>query len=123
MYKCPCEWCKAERAKKGPKLPSRKELESFLASERRYSLYLFQRLTETANFIKPMEHIQRLMNRSRGAVWTCGDGARIPVTAMSDSHIFYALAKVRRMEYPDSKSRETGAQALEGEALRRLAGL
>jgi hypothetical protein len=58
----------------------------------------------------------------RYATWTCSDGRRVPVRTMSDSHLFYAIAKARRGEYPDSYSRKTGVEALEREALRRLAG-
>lgn len=39
---------------------------------------------------------------------------------MTDQHLFYALAKARRGEYPDSHARATGIEALELEAFRRL---
>lgn len=52
--------------------------------------------------------------------WTTGDGTRIPVGNMTDSHLFYALAKAKRGEYPDTASRATGVCALELEAFRRL---
>src|SRR5688572_31835214 len=35
-------------------------------------------------------------------------------------HLFYALAKARRGEYPDTHARATGIEALELEAFRRL---
>ncbi len=54
------------------------------------------------------------------ALWTAGDGARIQVGAMTHSHLFYALAKAGRGEYPDSASRQTGVRALQLEAFRRL---
>lgn len=53
-------------------------------------------------------------------LWTTGDGSRIQVGAMTDSHLFYALAKARRGEYPDTASRATGVRALKLEAFRRL---
>ena len=58
----------------------------------------------------------------RHATWTCGDGRRVRVRTMSDAHLFYAIAKAGRGEYPDSYSRKTGVATLEREALRRLAG-
>lgn len=105
------------------RLPSRKALESLWVSERNYAQYLFARLNEALLSVKKLTSIERIINRSRGQSWTCGDGKRVPINEMSDSHLFYALAKARRSEYPDSWSRQVGVQALEGEALRRLAGL
>lgn len=52
--------------------------------------------------------------------WTTGDGSRVEVGGMTDSHLFYALAKAGRGEYPDCKSRQTGIRALKIEAFRRL---
>jgi len=52
--------------------------------------------------------------------WTSGDGSRIEVGCMTDQHLFYALAKARRGEYPDTHARATGIEALELEAFRRL---
>lgn len=52
--------------------------------------------------------------------WTCGDGKAIEVGSMTDSHLFYALAKAGRGEYPDTYSRQTGVRALKIEAFRRL---
>ncbi len=52
--------------------------------------------------------------------WTTGDGSRVQVGAMTDQHLFYALAKARRGEYPDTHARATGIEALELEAFRRL---
>lgn len=54
-------------------------------------------------------------------MWTTGDGRRIPVTEMSNPHLYYAIAKIHRGEYPDSKCREVGLPALQKEVLRRLA--
>lgn len=52
--------------------------------------------------------------------WTTGDGSRVEVCTMTNSHLFYALAKAQRGEYPDSASRATGVRALKIEAFRRL---
>ena len=54
------------------------------------------------------------------ALWTPGDGSRVQVSAMTDQHLHYALAKATRGEYPDSASRRTGVRALKIEAFRRL---
>lgn len=54
--------------------------------------------------------------------WTCGDGKRVRVSEMNDSHLFYAIAKAFRQEYPDARTREVGIDALKAEALRRLVG-
>ena len=67
-----------------------------------------------------MELLQRNLEGFRDATWTTGDGSRIRVQAMSDSHLHYALAKAHRGEYPDSVSRNTGIAALKAEAARRL---
>jgi hypothetical protein len=58
--------------------------------------------------------------KSEQAMWTCGDGKRVKVRDMTDSHLFFAIAKGRRGEYPDSVTRKAGVEALEAEALRRL---
>jgi hypothetical protein len=52
--------------------------------------------------------------------WTCGDGRAVLVKDMTDSHLHFAIAKAFRNEYPDSRSRDTGVEALKREALRRL---
>ncbi len=54
------------------------------------------------------------------AMWTTGDGGRIQVGYMTDAHLFYALAKAGRGEYPDTASRATGVRVLKIEAFRRL---
>jgi hypothetical protein len=53
--------------------------------------------------------------------WTTGDGGRVSIRYMSNSHLFYAIAKAHRGEYPDQHARRTGVDALKREALRRLA--
>lgn len=67
--------------------------------------------------------LQRLIKETTQPepMWTCGDGKRIPVKSMTDSHLFFAIAKAFRDEYPDSKSRADGVAALKAEAARRLA--
>lgn len=52
--------------------------------------------------------------------WTMGDGSRIVVCSMTDAHLFFALAKSHRNEYPDARSKASGRKALEKEALKRL---
>lgn len=66
------------------------------------------------------ERLANLTEPNQVRKWTGGDGTRIAVSRMSESHLFYALAKARRGEYPDSYSRQTGIEALEVEAFRRL---
>lgn len=53
--------------------------------------------------------------------WTTHTGARVDVRRMGFDHLFYAIAKASRGEYPDSHARRTGVEALKREALRRLA--
>lgn len=53
-------------------------------------------------------------------MWTDHSGARIPVKTISDAHLFYAIAKAFRGEYPDSKTWADGVAALKREALSRL---
>jgi hypothetical protein len=60
------------------------------------------------------------LKTSADGLWTTGDGSRVPVASMSDQHVFYALAKARRGEYPDTYSRKVEVGVLESEALRRL---
>lgn len=52
--------------------------------------------------------------------WTTGDGSRIPVSEMTDQHLFFALAKSHRNEYPDARSKASGRRVLEKEAFARL---
>jgi hypothetical protein len=70
--------------------------------------------------LKREERLMALTEPNQVAQWTCGDGSRVEVGAMRDSHLFYALAKAGRGEYPDSHARQVGVRALELEALRRL---
>lgn len=64
--------------------------------------------------------INQMIRERADGLWTTGDGSRVRVDAMSDSHLFYALAKARRGEYPDTYSRKVEVSALEAEVLRRL---
>lgn len=64
--------------------------------------------------------INQLIRERADGLWTTGDGSRVRVDAMSDSHLFYAIAKARRGEYPDTYSRKVEISTLEAEALRRL---
>jgi hypothetical protein len=64
--------------------------------------------------------INDLIRTKAEGLWTTGDGGRVPVAGMSDSHLFYALAKARRGEYPDTYSRKVEVRTLEAEVLRRL---
>jgi hypothetical protein len=70
--------------------------------------------------VQAAARINALIRKDADALWTTGDGSRVPVKAMSDSHLFYALAKAKRGEYPDSYSRKVQVGTLESEALRRL---
>lgn len=64
--------------------------------------------------------INQMIRERADGLWTTGDGSRVPVASMTDSHLFYALAKARRGEYPDTYSRKVEVSTLEAEALRRL---
>src|SRR5687767_1112431 len=70
--------------------------------------------------VQSAARINAMIRENYDGTWTIGDGTRVRVQAMSDSHLFYALVKAGRGEYPDSYSRRTGIRALEVEALRRL---
>ncbi len=124
-YVCPCGVCAAKRATKAarPRQTTRKELESLLVSERNYSRYLFDRVNELAPKAKLGARVHELATRHLDTVWTSQDGRELRVQAMSDSHLFYALAKGRRGEYGTWSEGAFKVKALESEALRRLAGV
>jgi hypothetical protein len=69
-------------------------------------------------------HVGRVVTSIRESTglepWTCGDGRAVLVKDMTDSHLHFAIAKAFRNEYLDSRSRNTGVEALKREALRRL---
>lgn len=64
--------------------------------------------------------LANLTEPNQMTLWTSQDGSRKKVAAMTDAHLFYALAKCCRGEYPDAESRATGVRALKIEAFRRL---
>lgn len=70
--------------------------------------------------IETARKINARLAKDATGLWTTGDGSRVPVATMSDQHLFYALAKARRGEYPDTYSRKVEVAVLESEALRRL---
>lgn len=84
------------------------------------------RLTEPAPVAPPNPDAGRLASlrmfiaSKADATWTTGDGSKVRVQAMSDSHLHFALAKAYRGEYVDSASRLAGIDALKAEAARRL---
>ena len=44
--------------------------------------------------------INQMLREKADGLWTTGDGSRVPVANMSDSHLFYAVAKARRTPRP-----------------------
>lgn len=70
--------------------------------------------------VETARKINARLAKDASGLWTTGDGSRVPVADMADQHVFYALAKARRGEYPDSYSRKVDVATLESEALRRL---
>lgn len=85
------------------------------------------RLTEPDPWAKAAEQdqtrlgsLRRFIASKADATWTTGDGTKVRVQAMSDSHLHFALAKAYRGEYIDSASRLAGIDALKAEAARRL---
>jgi hypothetical protein len=107
--RCPCEGCKAARAA--------------TKQARRMRIVSRQRTTETLLVLRArldaFERFERneTMNRAQ---WTCGDGRRMFIKDMEPAHLHFALAKGYRQEYPDSRTRALGMQALEAEACYRL---
>lgn len=61
-----------------------------------------------------------IVRDAREDKWTTGDGSRIPVSEMTDQHLYFALAKSHRNEYPDARSKASGRAVLEKEVRRRL---
>jgi hypothetical protein len=70
--------------------------------------------------IETARKINARLAKDATGLWTTGDGSRVPVANMPDQHLFYALAKARRGEYPDTYSRKVEVAVLESEVLRRL---
>lgn len=106
-YICKCEVCKAERAKAQQ---ARKQ-----ATARVAEMQAFDRTMRSLGL-----RVEQLRRSTGMELWTCHDGHRVPVNDMDDAHLFFAIAKAHRMEYPDSQSRKAGIAALRKEALRRL---
>jgi hypothetical protein len=95
---CPCEVCKTDRD---------------LARQRRQSKKAAAQWHE-----RQLRDIEGRLEASKDAEWCKGDGNAIRVQAMSGSHLFYAIAKGYRGEYPPHYARSL--VHLENEALRRL---
>jgi len=95
---CPCEACKADRD---------------LARQRRISKKAL------ADWHKrQLQAIEGRLAASKDAEWMTGRGEIVRVQAMSGSHLFYAIAKGYRGEYPPQYAR--ALIHLENEAMRRL---
>lgn len=106
-YVCKCEVCKGERAARRAVEAHNKALEQLERERAEEKMAVGARVIELA--------------KSPGQdLWTSGDGSRVPVREMSFAHLFYAIAKASRNEYPDSKTRALGVQALKREATYRL---
>jgi hypothetical protein len=95
---CPCEACKADRD---------------LAAQRRTS-----RKAAAAWHERQLRDIEGRIKASADAEWVTGRGEHVRVQAMNGAHLFYAIAKGYRGEYPSQYSRSL--VHLENEALRRL---
>lgn len=67
-----------------------------------------------------LARFERLAEGNLDTLWTTGDGSKVRVSAMSDSPLFFALAKAFRGEYYVSADRQKGIEALKLEAARRL---
>jgi hypothetical protein len=52
--------------------------------------------------------------------WVSGDGARVKIADMTDSHLFFSLAKGYRGEYGPRSVAQSRMPSLEAEAKRRL---
>lgn len=57
--------------------------------------------------------------------WTCGDGRAVKIKGMADSHLYFAIAKYYRGDYPSDsgkkeRERDHACKALKAEAARRL---
>lgn len=95
---CPCEACKEARL-----------------------LSKLQRLSKRnlADWHKrQLQEIEGRIAASKDATWTSADGRCTRVQDMNTAHLFFAIAKGCRGEYPPSYARST--IHLENEALRRL---
>lgn len=124
MPRCICEICKRERETKRRARAEKREA----AVQRRIAqagLVAAETIMDQAREIRRLQEklarhgAIRDVNLTR-AEWTCGDGRRIRVIDMDDAHLFFALAKGFRNEYPDSVTRRDGVRALKAEALFRL---
>lgn len=79
-----------------------------------------RRLRQAFGALEREQRLLAMTEPNQVKTWTTSDGSRIQVGAMTDQHLFYALAKARRGEYPDSHARQTGIETLEVESFRRL---
>lgn len=100
---CPCEGCKAARARRYAKAVARREAQA--AKELELNL-----LRDRA------DRISGRIEASRDATWMTGRDESIRVQSMHGAHLFYAIAKGLRGEYHGGRSLEH----LKNEALRRL---
>jgi hypothetical protein len=98
MSACICEACKADRA------------EAKAARQKRKEVAAWHR--------RQLQAIEGRLKASADAEWVTGRGEHVRVQAMAGSHLFYAIAKGYRGEYPTQYAR--ALVHLENEALRRL---
>lgn len=68
----------------------------------------------------PSEHRPDWRRDVRQDEWVSGDGARVRIQDMTDSHLFFSLAKGYRGEYGPRSVAQSRMPALEAEAKRRL---
>jgi hypothetical protein len=116
--RCVCEACKAERAARLEARDDRRTRKVFQAAVTAVGDY--ERVNERALTLG--REALKMIDRHQFAEWTCGDGRRVKVREMENAHLFYAIAKGMRNEYPCSLSRKTGIEALRAEAVRRILG-
>jgi hypothetical protein len=125
--KCPCEACKAKRAVVIQKRRTQKAyyeqalraLEVTAASEKN-AWEQVKQLRDLQALGRNDAHLQTRNETMKQLEWTCGDGKRVKIMHMETAHLFYAIAKGYRSEYPDSLSRKLGLRALCAEAQYRL---
>lgn len=117
---CPCEGCKEVRAGASSRR-ARRELDRIEAAKA--PLYAAIKLADDrARIFKgQLNRFESLLGRieaSKNAEWITGDGSKVRVQVMNDSHLFYAIAKGMRGEYGAART----ITHLKNEALRRLIG-
>lgn len=120
-WRCPCEGCKHRREERA----AARRLKSRQAIEAR-ALELSRAIMSSDKFRRAERigrHVLATCQRHLNDTWHTHDGRDLPVQAMALSHLFFALAKHYRGEYPHGSLARRGVEGLQAEALRRLTGV